>query len=213
MDAPPSAASEGLASCHICGKVSAAAEGACPRCGSHLHLRKPQSLQRTWALLVSAMVLYFPANLMPVMTVHQLGGGGESNTILHGIITFWQMKAYPVAIIIFIASVLIPILKIASLVWLCCAAQGRASCSPVALSRVYHIAEFLGRWSMVDVFVVAILACLVRMGALMNIIPGPAALAFSGVVILTMFAAMCFDPRLIWDCHRPSEEPHQHPHE
>jgi paraquat-inducible protein A len=204
MKAPPSAASEGLASCHICGKVSPVDSGTCPRCHGPLHLRKPDSLQRTWAFLISAAVLYLPANLMPIMTISQIGGA-ENDTILHGVITFWEMKAYPVAIVVFTASVLIPILKVAALIWLCLAARGHTAASPKALSRIYHLTELLGRWSMVDVFVVSILVCLVRMGTLLTITPGPAAVCFSGVVILTMFAAMSFDPRLIWDHHRPQE--------
>ncbi len=201
----PPAAALGLAACDLCGKVSAVAHDLCPRCGSALHLRKPQSLQRTWAYLFAAAVLYIPANTMPIMTVRGIGGE-EPGTILSGVITFWQTGAYPVAIIIFTASVLIPILKVAALVWLCLAAQGRASASPKSLNALYHITEWLGRWSMVDVFVVAILVCLVRLGALMTITPGPAALSFTGVVILTMFAAMSFDPRLIWDQHRRRQE-------
>jgi paraquat-inducible protein A len=140
--------------------------------------------------------------------------GGESNTILSGVVAFWQMKAYPIAVVIFVASVLIPILKVAALIWLSFAASGKVDPSPKALSRLYHITELLGRWSMVDIFVVAILVCLVRFGALMTITPGPAALSFAGVVIFTMFAAMSFDPRLIWDRHReamkgPSPVPHE----
>ena len=205
--APATAASLNLASCHVCGKVSDVAESdSCPRCGSRLHLRKPQSLARTWALLIAAGLLYIPANLLPIMNVSGVQGA-RSSTILSGVITFWQMKAYPVATVIFVASVLIPILKVAALVWLCLAAQGRAGASPRALSRVYHITEMLGRWSMVDVFVVAVLVCLVRLGALMTITPGPAAASFSGVVVLTMFAAMSFDPRLIWDRHRRDSSP------
>ena len=213
MNLPSPAADQQLASCHVCRKVSPVSMGHCPRCGAGLHLRKPKSLERTWALLSAACALYVPANLMPIMTVSELGGG-EANTILSGVVAFWEMQAYPVAIVIFTASVLIPILKVAALVWLCLAASGRVWASPKALSRVYHVTELLGRWSMVDVFVVAILVCLVRFGAFMTITPGPAALCFSGVVILTMFAAMSFDPRLIWDRHRaeltaPTPVPHE----
>lgn len=214
-DLPPTAESLGFASCHTCGKVTELDQPPgvdtatdhppiqvrCPRCGTALHFRKPRSLQRTWALLIAAALLYIPANLLPIMEVASIKGR-QSSTILSGVITFWHMRAYPVAVIIFTASVLIPLLKVAALVWLCLAAQGKAGASPKALSRVYHITELLGRWSMVDVFVVAVLICLVRLGALMTITPGPAAAAFSGVVILTMFAAMTFDPRLIWDRHR-----------
>lgn len=213
MNLPLPAAAQHLASCHVCQKVSPICLERCPRCGTALHLRKPKSLERTWALLGASAALYVPANLMPIMTVSGLGGG-EANTILSGVVAFWQMQAYPVAIVIFTASVLIPILKVAALIWLCLAASGRVWASPKALSRVYHITELLGRWSMVDVFVVAILVCLVRFGTFMTITPGPAALCFSGVVILTMFAAMSFDPRLIWDRHRadlavPNPVPHE----
>ncbi len=197
----PTAASLGIASCHSCQKVSPVQEGFCPRCGSALHLRKPNSLQRTWALLFAAGVLYIPANTMPIMTVDGIQGP-QTNTILSGVVAFWQMQAYPVAIVIFTASVLIPILKVISLVWLCMAAKGKAKTSMKTLSWMYYMTELLGRWSMVDVFVVAILVCLVQFGALMSIHPGPAALSFAGVVILTMFAALSFDPRLIWDRHR-----------
>jgi paraquat-inducible protein A len=201
MKAVVFAADQGLASCHVCGRLEPAAEGHCPRCGSRLHLRKPDSLARTIALLSGAVALYIPAMSLPVMNVSGLGGG-EASTILSGVITFWQMGSYPVAIIIFTASVLIPILKIAALVWLCLAATGKVRGSGNKLALTYHITEIVGRWSMVDVFVVAILACLVKLGTLMTITPGPAALSFAAVVILTMFSAMSFDPRLLWDRQR-----------
>jgi len=201
MTEAPTGVSQGMASCTVCRKVSPIDVGTCPRCGSPLHLRRPHSLARTWSLLFSAAALYVPANVLPIMTVTGLQGL-QKNTILSGVVTFWKMGAYPVAVVIFVASVLIPILKVLALIWLCLAADGRTTASPRALSRIYHVTELLGRWSMVDVFVVAILACLVRMGALMTITPGPAALSFCGMVILTMLAAMSFDPRLIWDAHR-----------
>lgn len=195
------AADQGLASCHTCGRLGTAASGRCQRCGSRLHLRKPDSLARTIALLCGAIALYIPAMSLPVMNVSGLGGG-EGSTILSGVITFWQMGSYPVAVIIFTASVLIPILKIAALIWLCLAATGKVGGSGRKLALTYHITEIVGRWSMVDVFVVAILACLVKLGTLMTITPGPAALSFAAVVILTMLSAMSFDPRLLWDRQR-----------
>lgn len=205
------AADEGLASCHHCGKLSPLALGRCPRCDGRLHLRKPNSLNVTMALLLAAIAFYVPAMTLPVMRVEGLGtaaaGGEADSTILSGVITFWKMGSYPVAIIIFTASVLIPILKILALSWLCLAALGRASGPPHATALTYHVTELLGRWSMVDVFVVAILSCLVRLGALMTITPGPAALSFALVVILTMFSAMSFDPRLLWDRRRDREYP------
>ncbi len=194
----PKAASQGLAGCHTCGRVSPVAEGCCPRCGSHLHLRKPASVQNTIALMAAAAVLYVPSHLLPVMTVVELGDVTH-NTIIGGMMTFWRTGAYPIAIVIFVASILIPLLKIVALSWLCAAATGRVHPSPTALGRVYWFTELLGRWSMVDIFVVGILVSLVQLGNYMTITPGPGALAFAGVVMLTMFAAMSFEPRLLWD--------------
>lgn len=195
---PPRGANLGLAGCHACGKVSPATEHKCPRCGSALHLRKPNSVQRTVALLIAATVLYIPANALPIMIVSEIGGTTAS-TILEGMVEFWRTGAYPIAIVIFTASLLIPILKIVALTWLCAAATGKVHPSPKVLGKIYWLTELLGRWSMVDVFVVAILVAMVQLGAFMTVMPGPGALAFGGVVVLTMFAAMSFDPRLLWD--------------
>jgi paraquat-inducible protein A len=194
----PRAARVGLAGCHTCGKVSPVALGDCPRCGTHLHLRKPNSIQRTIALMIAAAALYIPANILPIMTVVELGDITE-NTIFTGMRTFWRQGAYPIAIVIFTASILIPLLKIIALSWLCLAASGKLNPSPGMLGKVYWFTELLGRWSMVDIFVVGILVALVQLGNYMTITPGPGALAFAGVVVLTMFAAMSFDPRLLWD--------------
>lgn len=195
---PPKAADLGLASCHVCGLVSHVTAKSCPRCGSHLHLRKPGSIQNTVALMTAAAALYIPSHLLPVMTVVELGVVTH-NTIIGGMLTFWRSGAYPIAIVIFTASILIPLLKIVALSWLCLAATGRVHPSPTALGRLYWLTELLGRWSMVDIFVVGILVSLVRLGNYMTITPGPGALAFAGVVMLTMFAAMSFEPRLLWD--------------
>jgi len=195
---PCSAASQGLASCQLCGKLSPVALGRCPRCHSRLHLRKPFSLERTWCFLLAAMVLYLPANLLPIMAVGGLGGTSY-DTIMSGVINFWRKGDLLVAVIIFTASILIPILKMLALIWLCLAAAGRTRASPKALARLYHLTELVGRWSMVDVFVVAILVALVQVGVLSSVLPGPAILSFASVVVLTMFAAMSFDPRLLWD--------------
>lgn len=195
-----SAASEGLASCHMCGKVSPVAEEHCPRCHSPLHLRKPHSLERTWCYLIAAMAFYFPANLLPIMNVEGIGTS-SSDTILSGVINFWKKGDFLVAVIIFSASIMIPILKMIALLWLLIAAHGFTSASPKNLARLYHITELIGRWSMVDVFVVAVLVCLVKLGVISTVTPGPAILSFASVVVLTMFAAMSFDPRLLWDRH------------
>jgi paraquat-inducible protein A len=195
---PVRGAAKGLAACHVCEKVSPVSLGHCPRCGSSIYLRKPDSLNRTIALVIAAAIMYIPANILPIMSVRELGILTES-TILKGLIQFWTAGSYPIAIVIFTASIMIPILKIFSLLWLCAAAKGLVPHSSKVLGRVYWVTELLGRWSMVDIFVVAILVTMVQLGNYMRITPGPGALAFAGVVILTMFAAMSFDPKLLWD--------------
>lgn len=194
---PATAAARGLARCHGCGRVSPAAPGVCPRCHANLHARKGNSLARTVALSVAALLLYFPANLLPVLRVESSVRGNQQSTILSGVVQFWQEGDYPVAVIIFTASVLIPILKLLALTTLCFGA--RTGRWPRRMTRLYRVTEFIGRWSMVDVFVVAILVGVVQLGTVMTIDPGAGAVAFAGTVVLTMLAAEAFDPRLIWD--------------
>lgn len=188
----------GLAACHTCGKVAPVAEECCPRCGSRIHTRKPDSISRTIAFMIAAAMLYIPAMTLPVMTLQELGDI-EPTTIVEGMLDFWNSGDYPIALVIFSASILIPILKIVALVWLCAAATGRVEPSPRMLAKVYWLTELLGRWSMIDIFVVGILVAMVQVGTYMTVTPGPGALAFGAVVILTMFAASSFDPRLLWD--------------
>lgn len=204
--APDSAAARGLALCHVCYLATPVCEERCPRCASRLHLRLKESIQRTWALTFAAVMLYFPANMLPVLRVESFAGN-QQNTILGGVIEFWRQGDYPVALIIFAASVLIPVLKIASIAALCHASQ--SGHRPREMTRLYRVTEFVGRWSMVDVFVVAILVGVVQLGSTISIHPGAGALSFAAVVILTMFAAMSFDPRLIWDAaaHAPDRSP------
>lgn len=202
--APRSAAARGLAVCETCELVSPVREGLCPRCGTRLHLRIRHSLQRTWALTIAASILYFPANLLPILRVDSVTGDSAS-TILSGVVQFWQHADYPVAIIIFTASVMIPVLKIIAIVALCYAA--RTGKWPRRMTKLYRVTEFIGRWSMVDVFVVAILVAVVQLGSTISIHPGAAALSFAGVVVLTMLAAMSFDPRLIWDAAAQPRKP------
>ncbi|WP_420827733.1 PqiA/YebS family transporter subunit [Halomonas binhaiensis] len=195
------AASQNLAGCHTCGLIGRLDEhghGSCERCGEKLHARKPRSLQYSWALLLTAAVLYIPANLYPIMYTTSLGSS-DPNTIIGGVIYLASHGSWPVAIVIFVASVLVPIGKMLALAWLCLVAPRAPGMRSSTRTRLYRLTEFIGRWSMVDVFVVAILTALIRAGALMSVSPGPAALAFACVVILTMVAAMCFDPRLLWD--------------
>ena len=201
---PTTAAARGLALCHSCGRVEAARLERCPRCGAHLHLRKPESIQRTLAFAFAAVILYIPANLLPVLRLDGITGA-QQNTIVGGVIQFWQTADYPVAIIIFVASVMIPILKLLAIATLCFAA--RSGNQPRAMTKLYRITEFIGRWSMVDVFVVAILVAVVQLGSVMSIHPGPGAVSFAAVVVLTIFAAGSFDPRLIWDAHSRAKRP------
>ena len=188
----------GLIGCHVCGALGAQGQGRCHRCGSRLHSRKPASLQRTLALLVTASILYIPANLYPIMDTVFLGDVSPS-TILGGVVLLWGLGSYPIAAVIFLASVVVPLAKLIALYWLCWQTHSGRIRDPLARLKLYRMTEFVGRWSMIDVFVVAILAGLIRLDNLMTIYPGPAAVSFAGVVIITMIAAMNFDPRLIWD--------------
>jgi paraquat-inducible protein A len=194
---PATAAARGLARCHSCGRVEAVDSRLCPVCATPLHLRKPASLERTVVLTLGAALLYVPANLLPILHIESTLKGHQQNTILSGVIQFWQDGDYPVALIIFTASVVIPILKVLAIIALCVAV--RSGRSPRAMTRLYRLTEYIGRWSMVDVFVVAILVGVVQLGTVLRIDPGEGALAFAGVVVLTMLAAHSFDPRLIWD--------------
>lgn len=160
-------------------------------------VNKEESIQKTWALLVTSVILYIPANTLPIMNTRYLGQD-EPSTILGGVIVLWEQGSYPVASIIFIASVLVPIGKMVALALLNYSVQKDSDIKRKERVQLYRITEFVGRWSMVDVFVVAILVSLIQLGNAMSFYPGPAALAFCGVVILTMLAAMTFDARLIW---------------
>ncbi len=192
------AASKDLASCHVCSKLSSASLTHCPRCHSILYIRKPNSIQHTIAYLITACILYIPANILPITTTTQFGRTFES-TIIGGVIHLWENGSYPVACIIFFASVMIPIAKILALFWLCWSVSKKYTFRRKERTSLYRITEFIGRWSMIDVFVVAILVALIQLGGILSIQAGTAAIAFASVVIITMFAANAFDPRLIWD--------------
>lgn len=200
-----SAAAQGLACCHVCYELSPVSLESCPRCGSGLHLRIPDSLQRTVALLLTSSLLYIPANVLPIMTTSQLGSDIES-TILGGVILLIDMGSYPIAAIIFVASVLVPIGKLLTLYWLCWSVARRHTTSHRQRTVLYRITEFIGRWSMVDVFVVTVLVALIHLGGIMRVTPGLASIAFGGVVVVTMLAAESFDPRLIWDQREDEDE-------
>jgi paraquat-inducible protein A len=192
------AANSNLAACHVCCKLAPAEVHHCPRCGSAMHLRKSDSIQRTLALLVTACLLYIPANMYPIMYTDQLGTT-EPSTILGGVILLINLGSVPVALVIFIFSVLVPSGKLMAMFYLVWTVERHSPLDPRQRSVMYRVTEFVGKWSMVDVFVVAILVALVHLGGLLVIRPGIAALCFAGVVIVTMIAAESFDSRLIWD--------------
>jgi len=186
--------------CHRCHLLCRQAAGPahCPRCGAPLHSRKPNSIARTWALVLAAAVFYIPANVLPVTHTTSLGAV-QSDTIMSGVIYFIHSGSWPIALVIFVASVFVPLLKLLILSFLLLSVQRRWQWRPVDRTRLYRITEAIGRWSMLDIYVVTILVALVHLGALATIEAGPGALFFAAVVVVTMFAAEAFDPRLIWD--------------
>ncbi len=209
MSRAPTARQFGLAVCELCGQVSRlpAAPGRprCPRCDSPLHLRRPNSVARTWALLIAALIFYIPANTLPVMNVTLLGQG-EPSTILAGVQHLIAGGMWPLALIVFVASIFVPVLKLVVLAFLLVSVQRRSRWRPVDRTRLYRLTEFVGRWSMVDIFVIAILVALVQFGPLANVQAGAGSLSFAAVVVLTMFAANSFDPRLIWDALEEADD-------
>lgn len=199
------AASRHLASCHLCLKLADASLHRCPRCGEALHLRKSNSLQRTLALLITAAVLYIPANILPIMITDQLGSATPS-TILGGVVLLIDMGSIPIAAVIFIASVMVPLGKLIALFYLCWSVSRGRPINPRQRTVMYRVTELIGKWSMVDVFVVSILVALVHLTGLLVILPGSAAVAFAGVVLVTIVAAESFDPRIIWDQQEQVDE-------
>jgi paraquat-inducible protein A len=190
------------ASCHGCGLLVQEApkepQKKCSRCGVPLHYRNANSLNRTWALLITAIIFYIPANLMPITLTTALGKT-EGDTIMQGVIYFLFHGDWPVALVIFTASILVPILKMAALIYLLVSVQRHSPHRPLERTKIYRMVEFVGRWSMIDVFVVTIMVALVQLGAVASIAAGSGAIFFCAVVIITMLAAESFDPRLIWD--------------
>ena len=201
MSLPPYATQLGLQLCHDCGNACEIGDGQCSRCWASLHIRKPYSISRTWALLIAALILYLPANLLPVMYTDMFGNGSES-TILRGVIDFWRGGSWDIALLIFIASVAVPCLKFGVLGLLLVSVQRRSRWAMRERARLYRLIEVIGYWSMLDVLVVALVAALVQFRALSSIEPRMGILFFGLVVVLTMLASMTFDPRLIWDAEK-----------
>jgi paraquat-inducible protein A len=193
----------GLALCQDCHKLipwqqQGPRGSLCPRCGADVHLRKPHSISRTWALVITAAILLVPANVLPIMEVDSLGSAAYS-TILDGIIFFFEDGSYAIGIIILTASVLVPCFKIIGIVLILLSIHFRWKSWLRHKTLLFRVIGFIGRWSMLDIFVIALLQVLVNFGYLSSIESAPAATYFAGVVLTTMFAAITFDPRLLWD--------------
>jgi paraquat-inducible protein A len=200
---PGSALAAACVTCHDCGLLcrlpGAHAHGIrCPRCGAAVHARKTRSLERTWAFVIAACLCYLPANLLPIMKVTSLGRG-QADTIMSGVVYLLLHGMWPLAVVVFTASIFVPVLKIAILIGLLVSVQRGSRWRPVDRTRLYRITEAIGRWSMVDIFVVTILVALVRLGNLATVEAQPGIVFFGAVVVFTMLAAESFDPRLIWD--------------
>ena len=196
-----SAKAHGVAGCHTCGQavhMRKQAQVECPRCGAEVHYRKHDSINRSWAFLIAAFIMYIPANTEPMMQTTSLGNT-SSDTILEGVIYFLSHGEWPLALVIFAASVMLPLLKIIAIAYILILTQRASGKHKIERTQLYRLAETLGKWSMLDIFVVGLMAGLVQLGSLTTIAPGPACIAFAGVVILTMFAEMSLDPKLIWD--------------
>jgi paraquat-inducible protein A len=201
----PSAKEAGFIACHRCAQLNRAVgrPAHCARCGARIEARKPNSIARTWALLLAAAILYIPANVLPILHTRSLLGV-QDDTILSGIVFFWTSGSWVIALIILIASVVVPLLKLVALARLAIAAQRGARGRSLQCAQLYRFVERIGRWSMLDVFVIMLTVALMRFGTLIEMSAGPGALAFGAVVILTMLASLQFDPRLIWDSADPA---------
>jgi paraquat-inducible protein A len=205
----PTATDLGLMACTVCGRLTrlpkAGLHCRCPHCSAALHPRAPGALGRAWAFLMAAMVLYVPSNLLVMMHSSDITGT-RSDTIISGIAKLWTDGATGIATVVFVASVGVPLFKIAVMIWLLVSVQRRSASARRLRAGLFRVIERIGHWSMLDVFVVALLVALVDFNVA-RVEPGPAALAFGSVVILTMLAARSFDPRLIWDAPGPEASP------
>jgi len=209
--APVTAAQAGLVSCESCHLVSRPVSlheaGFCRRCGEELEFRRRGSIGKTWALASAAAICYIPANMLPVLNTIT-PQGSDDDTIMGGVIFLYTSGSWPLALMVLIASVMIPLGKLVSLAYLLISVQRGSVKSSRERTRLYRIVVFIGRWSMLDVFVDTFTVALVQLQPLMSVTPGPGVLFFAAVVVLTMLAAESFDPRLIWDSANPGELKH-----
>lgn len=200
----------GLARCHDCGLASrlapvpAGSEARCSRCGSALHVRKRSSLSRTWALVIAASIMYVPANVLPVSTVIYWGDG-KPDTIMSGVRALFAAGDVAIAVVLFVASICVPAIKLLVLTGLLLSIELRLRWRPRDRTLLYRGIDLIGRWSMLDIFVISILVALVQLHEISSVHAGPGALAFCAVVILTLFATESFDPRLMWDALEEEE--------
>ena len=205
------AAEAGLVSCEMCGRLSRPAGaielGYCPYCGAGLAWRRHHSIQVTWALVIAAAICYVPANVLPVLTTNALGSS-DSDTIISGVVFLYTSGSWPLALIVLIASVMVPLGKLVALSYLLVTVQRGSLRSNRERTRLYRLVEVIGRWSMLDVFVDTFTVALVQLQPLMSVEPGAGVLFFAAVVVLTMFAAQSFDPRLIWDAKQEGPGDH-----
>ena len=203
-----SAAQAGLVCCEACHLLSRPADpaepGYCPRCGGELVWRRPHAIQYAWAFLIAAAVCYIPANLLPVLRTSTVTGT-EPDTIMSGVVFLYTSGSWPLALVVLIASVMIPLGKLIALAYLLITVQRGSIRGNRDRSRLYRMVEIIGRWSMLDVFVDTFTVALVQLQPLMSVEPGPGVVFFMAVVILTVIAVQCFDPRLIWDAGRGLE--------
>lgn len=197
--ARPSRTTGGLIACDTCGEVSRAMPGMpCPVCATRLEPRKPGSLARTSAFMIAAAVLYVPANFYPILTYTRLGYGPPS-TILGGVKELIELQMWPLALLVFVASICVPMLKLCSITLLLLTTRFGSAWRLRDRTRLYRIVDVIGRWSMIDVFMLAVLVALVQVGQLATVVPGLGAVCFAAVVVLTMLSSFSFDPRLMWD--------------
>ncbi len=211
----PTAARLGFWRCTACAAVCSFGKNpihaACPRCHATVSPRTPHAIAHCWAYLMAAMALYIPANLLPVTRTSSFLGT-QDDTILSGILYLWVEGSWVLALLVFVASIVVPLSKLIVLSYLLISVQRRATHLPMRRLALYRALEVVGRWSMLDIYVITFLAALVQIQSLALITPGPGAMAFGAVVVLTMLATHSFDPRLIWDAVETSTAEASSPH-
>jgi paraquat-inducible protein A len=203
---PPgtSARRAGLMACPACGLLAPPGGRAhCSRCGGALSSRKPDSLGRAWALVITSAILWVPANALPVSRVLSLGRPRE-DTVLGGVQYFLRTGSWPLALLIFVASVVVPLAKIAILTFLLVSVRRRSRWRPRLRATLYRLSDLVGRWAMVDLFAISVMVAVMQMGSLASVEPRPGAMAFTLMVVATMLAVRSFDPRLMWDALEPA---------